>query len=118
MAGRSSRPRSKRANAQPLAPVGPNVVVRLSGHAAERFFERFVARGVTKDHLVASIRVPNMKRRDEWDPDFPGERIRRWVRLVDGSGKLLTVRVVFIVGTGADDRNAIEVVTLILEHER
>jgi hypothetical protein len=78
-----------------LAPAGPAVEVRFSTHATERWEQRLRDKGVTREDLIAHVRQPVGKKKDEIDPAH-GFRVRRWSNVMIG-GKFQALRIVLEV---------------------
>lgn len=113
--GKNPSVRTRLRRSPRLAPVGDGVRVAFWKHGTERYLGRLQAVGVSVDQVKALIRNPNLKKRDERDPDDP-ERIRRWVRLPDGK----VVRVVLLPTrpSTAEDAGSVDVVTFCVEHRK
>ena len=102
-----------------IGPFGPDVEIRWSTHAADRFVERYQAKGIDRAKFDELIRNPNIKKQDVHDPCSWEDRYRRWIG-IDLDGERTTVRVVFtILRPGSDsDPGAIRIVSVMHRDDR
>ncbi len=67
--------------------------------------------------ILSALLLPVGKAKDEWDPDYPDERVRRWSMVQADTGRMHSLRFVFVIvrERTPQDPGSISVVTVIDE---
>lgn len=91
--------KSKKKVARParIGPFGPETEVNWSEHAVERAVQRLARLGMSDAAIEAALLNPIGTKKDEWDPDYPQERVRRWSMVQAETGSMHRLRFVFRV---------------------
>lgn len=100
-----------------IGPFGPGTEVNWSEHGADRVVQRLYRLGMDDAAVESALLNPIGTKKDEWDPDYPQERIRRWSMIQVEDGSMRRLRFVFRVlrERAQEEPGSISVVTVIDE---
>lgn len=100
-----------------IGPSGPGTEVNWSEHGAERAVQRLYPLGMDDAAIESALLEPVGTKKDEWDPDYPQERVRRWSMVQAQSGKQHKLRFVFRIlrERTAQQAGSISIVTVVVE---
>lgn len=103
-----------------IGPFGPGTEVNWSEHGADRAVQRLQPLGMDDAAIEGALLNPVGTKKDEWDPDDPEERVRRWSMVQTKEGSFHRLRFVFRILRERTDTEAgsIAVVTVVNEGAR